>query len=53
MMAKEPDDRYQTPAEVAEALLPWTQTPIPPPPERGDAGPVGRRPGDGQRAGVR
>jgi serine/threonine protein kinase len=23
MMAKKPDDRYQTPAEVAEALAPW------------------------------
>ena len=23
MMAKKPDDRYQTPAEAAEALLPW------------------------------
>jgi serine/threonine protein kinase len=33
MMAKEPGRRYQTPAEVAEALLPWTQTPILPPPE--------------------
>jgi serine/threonine protein kinase len=34
MMAKEPADRYQTPAEVAEALAPWTQSPIaPPPPE--------------------
>lgn len=32
MMAKEPATRYQTPAEVAEALVPWTQTPIPPPP---------------------
>jgi serine/threonine protein kinase len=32
MMAKEPTLRYQTPAEVAEALVPWTQTPIPPPP---------------------
>jgi serine/threonine protein kinase len=32
MMAKEPAARYQTPAEVAEALTPWTQTPIPPPP---------------------
>jgi serine/threonine protein kinase len=31
MMAKEPAARYQTPAEVAEALVPWTQTPIPPP----------------------
>jgi hypothetical protein len=33
MMAKEPGRRYQTPAEVADALAPWTQTPIPPPPE--------------------
>jgi serine/threonine protein kinase len=33
MMAKEPAERYQTPAEAAEALAPWTQTPIPPPPQ--------------------
>jgi serine/threonine protein kinase len=33
MMAKDPAQRYQTPAEVAEALAPWTETPIPPPPE--------------------
>jgi serine/threonine protein kinase len=33
MMAKEPAERFQTPAEVATALAPWTQTPIPPPPE--------------------
>jgi hypothetical protein len=32
MMAKEPAERHQTPAEVAEALAPWTQTAIPPPP---------------------
>jgi serine/threonine protein kinase len=32
MMAKEPAERYQTPAAVAQALVPWTQTPIPPPP---------------------
>jgi hypothetical protein len=32
MMAKEATERYQTPAEVSEALVPWTQTPIPPPP---------------------
>ncbi len=32
MMAKDPADRYQTPAEVAEALAPWTQNPVPPPP---------------------
>jgi serine/threonine protein kinase len=33
MMAKDASQRYQTPASVAEALAPWTQTPIPPPPE--------------------
>jgi serine/threonine protein kinase len=32
MMARERAERYQTPAEVAAALGPWTQTPIPPPP---------------------
>src|SRR5262249_53413958 len=32
MMAKDPDQRYQTPIEVAKALAPWTETPIPPPP---------------------
>ena len=31
MIAKEPAQRYQTPAELAEALAPWTQTPIDPP----------------------
>jgi serine/threonine protein kinase len=34
MMAKEPQQRYQTPQEVADALQTWTRTPIPPPPER-------------------
>jgi len=34
MMAKDPAQRYQTPAEVAEVLTPWTQQPIPPPPEK-------------------
>jgi hypothetical protein len=33
MMSKKPQDRYQTPAQLAEALLRFTQTPIPPPPE--------------------
>src|SRR5262245_16028595 len=33
MMAKQPADRYQTPGAVAEALAPYTQAPIPPPPE--------------------
>jgi serine/threonine protein kinase len=34
MMAKDPAERYQTPAEVAEALAPCTRTPIDlPPPE--------------------
>jgi len=32
MMTKDPTQRYQTPAEVAEALAPWTQTSIAPPP---------------------
>jgi WD40 repeat protein/tRNA A-37 threonylcarbamoyl transferase component Bud32 len=44
MMAKSPEDRYQVPLEVVEALSPWTKTPIAPPPEDempgagGDAG---------------
>ncbi len=33
MMAKDANQRYQTPQEVAEELTPWTQTPIPPPPD--------------------
>jgi serine/threonine protein kinase len=33
MMSKNPWERYETPTEVVEALAPWTQTPIPPPPE--------------------
>jgi serine/threonine protein kinase len=33
MMAKDPAQRYQTPAAVAEALAPWTLTAIGPPPE--------------------
>jgi serine/threonine protein kinase len=32
MMAKNPWDRYQTPAALADALAAWTLTPIPPPP---------------------
>jgi hypothetical protein len=31
MLAKEPGNRYRTPIEVADALLPWTQKPVPPP----------------------
>jgi len=34
LLAKDPAQRYQNPAEVYEALAPWTQTPIPPPPEK-------------------
>ncbi len=34
MMAKEPEDRYQQPMEVAEALAEWANMPVPPPPER-------------------
>ncbi len=33
MMAKDPADRFQNPAELAEALVPWVQTPIEAPPE--------------------
>ncbi len=33
MMAKDAGQRFQTPAAVADALAPWTQTPIPPPPD--------------------
>jgi serine/threonine protein kinase len=33
MMAKDANQRPARPIEVAEALAPWTQTPIPPPPE--------------------
>ena len=31
MMAKDANDRYQTPQALVEALAPWTQTPVPPP----------------------
>jgi hypothetical protein len=31
MLAKNPNDRYQTPDEVVEALGPWTRTQVPPP----------------------
>jgi serine/threonine protein kinase len=33
MMAKDPNQRFQTPLEVAEALAPFTTQPISPPPE--------------------
>ena len=33
MMAKDPDLRYQTPLDVAQALAPWTQATIAPPAE--------------------
>jgi serine/threonine protein kinase len=33
MMAKDRERRYQTPMEVADALLPWTQAPVAPPSE--------------------
>lgn len=33
MMAKDPDQRYQTPIEVVQALARWTQKSIPPPAE--------------------
>jgi serine/threonine protein kinase len=31
MLAKDPGQRFQTPADVVAALEPWTTTPIPPP----------------------
>jgi serine/threonine protein kinase len=34
MMAKDPAQRYASPAEVVAALEPWTREPIPPPPEK-------------------
>ena len=34
MMAKKPADRFQTPAELAQALIPLVKTPIPPPDEK-------------------
>lgn len=33
LMRKSPNERYQSPAELDEALAPLTSTPIPPPPE--------------------
>jgi serine/threonine protein kinase len=33
LLAKNPDDRYQTPIEVAQALEPWTQQSVPLPTE--------------------
>ena len=33
MLQKSPDDRFQTPAEVFDALAPWTQEPVAPPAE--------------------
>src|SRR5439155_21958083 len=32
LMSKSPSDRFQTPAELVEALAPWTTTPIQAPP---------------------
>jgi serine/threonine protein kinase len=34
MMAKDPNQRYQTPADLMVALAPWVTTPIPPPGDR-------------------
>lgn len=33
MMAKEPGDRFSSAQDVADALAPWTKTPIAPPPD--------------------
>ena len=50
MMAKKPEDRFQTPLELAEALSPWTQTPLAPPPEEEmpQLGPGGQPDGAGR-----
>jgi serine/threonine protein kinase len=32
MLTKSPEDRYETPQQVADALAPWAQQPISPPP---------------------
>jgi hypothetical protein len=34
MMKKKPEERYQTPAELMQALSPWVTVPIPPPSEQ-------------------
>jgi serine/threonine protein kinase len=34
LMAKAPEDRYQSPGELMAALQPWVQVPIPPPAEK-------------------
>jgi serine/threonine protein kinase len=34
MMRKKPQERYQTPAELMQALAPWVAVPIPPPSEQ-------------------
>jgi eukaryotic-like serine/threonine-protein kinase len=34
MMAKKPEDRYQTPSDVMAALQPWVSVPIPPPSDK-------------------
>jgi serine/threonine protein kinase len=57
MMAKRPEDRYQDPMAVAEALAEWADHPIAPPPEKempalcplvqALAGPTGDRTGSG------
>jgi serine/threonine protein kinase len=33
MLSKNPGDRFQEPGEVVDALDPWTESPVPPPPE--------------------
>jgi serine/threonine protein kinase len=34
MMAKKPEERYQTPSELSAALAPWAKTPPPPPTDK-------------------
>lgn len=53
MMAKERENRYQTPREVADALAAWTQTAIPAPPEAEmpKLSPAAKGPGSDSRLG--
>jgi serine/threonine protein kinase len=55
MMAKSVDERYQAPAEVYEALTPWTKSEIAPPAEdeMPKLCPRSKGPGSGDASGVR
>src|SRR5262249_43809554 len=54
MMAKDPANRYQSPQAVMDALAPWTETPIGPPPDNEEPSPTrARGGGPGPRPGRR